>query len=150
MKPIGRVFVDQFTGKCTALVKNDVEGIKDMSLIYIDDKVDQSGAECPSFPANPNHSDHVVRLLSAASQVERCFGDVFLADRIKAAAMFFSSATPANMPASNAANYSAVEWLRNNYQDYPNIADLCDAMQAAVNAAAPQQPVQAKALKGEK
>jgi hypothetical protein len=52
MKPIGRVFVDQLTGKCTALVKNDVEGIKDMSLIYIDDKVDQSGADerLPTLP----------------------------------------------------------------------------------------------------
>ena len=30
----------------------------------------------------------------------------------------------------------AAQWLRNNYQDYPNIASLCDAMLAA----APDQP----------
>ena len=26
-----------------------------------------------------------------------------------------------------------VQWIRNNYQDHPNIASLCDAMREAVN-----------------
>lgn len=31
----------------------------------------------------------------------------------------------------------AIEWLRNNYQDHPNIADLCEAMRAAAVQDAP-------------
>lgn len=45
-----------------------------------------------------------------------------------------------NTPASS--TDLAVEWLRNNYQDYPNIASLCDALREALaasrNEAAPQ------------
>jgi hypothetical protein len=33
----------------------------------------------------------------------------------------------------------AIEWLRNNYQDYPNIASLCDAMRESAPTAAPEQ-----------
>lgn len=33
----------------------------------------------------------------------------------------------------------AVEWLRNNYQDYRNISDLCDAMREALAATRTEQ-----------
>jgi len=36
--------------------------------------------------------------------------------------------------------HQPVEWLRNNYQDHANIASLCDAMQATIDAARKEQP----------
>lgn len=33
--------------------------------------------------------------------------------------------------------FDCIEWLRNNYQDHPNIASLCEAMAAARSASQP-------------
>jgi len=38
-----------------------------------------------------------------------------------------------------------IEWLKNNYQDYKNIADLCDGMREAMNENAELQILQEKA-----
>jgi hypothetical protein len=38
----------------------------------------------------------------------------------------------------------AAEWVRNNYQDYATIADLCDALRAALSSPAPVQQEQDK------
>lgn len=46
----------------------------------------------------------------------------------------FALATPAPTQPSDWS--SAAEWIRNNYQDHPNIASLCEAMLAAAPAAA--------------
>ena len=44
--------------------------------------------------------------------------------------------------------HPAVEWLRNNYQDYPNVASLCDAMAAALAAASASEPLTEAQIEG--